>query len=109
MSPFAVAKPSTTGANPDAGQLQICIPEADRERHRRPAAKGDGMVVRRSSQQTERAQQLTRAMSEITTAIRLARCDQSSSPQTIKRLLDTYCAAEAELRSIIPRSIRPLS
>jgi hypothetical protein len=109
LSPFAVAKPSTTEAAADAGRLQICIPDADRDRHRHPAAKGEGMIVRRASQQTERAQQLTRAMSEITTAIRLARSDQSSSPQTIKQLLDTYCAAEAELRSIIPRSIRPLS
>jgi hypothetical protein len=66
------------------------------------------MVVRLSSQQTERAEQLSRAMSQITTAIRLARCDQSSSPRVIKQLLDTYCAAEAELRSIIPRSVRPL-
>jgi hypothetical protein len=48
-------------------------------------------------------------MSQITTAIRLARSDQSSSPQVIKQLLDKYCEAEAELRSIIPRTIRPLS
>jgi hypothetical protein len=39
------------------------------------------MVVRLSSQQTERAQQLSDAMSQITTAIRLARSDRSSSPQ----------------------------
>jgi hypothetical protein len=67
------------------------------------------MVVRLSSEHTERAQQLSVAMSQITTAIRLARSDQSSSPQVIKQLLDKYCETEAELRSIIPRSIRPLS
>jgi hypothetical protein len=66
------------------------------------------MVVRLSSQQTERAQQLSDAMSQITTAIRLARSDRSSSPQMVKQLLDKYCEAEAELRSIIPRTIRPL-
>jgi hypothetical protein len=67
------------------------------------------MVVRLSSDQTQRAQQLSMAMSQITTAIRLARSDQSSSPQVIKQLLDKYCETEAELRSIIPRTIRPLS
>jgi hypothetical protein len=66
------------------------------------------MVVRLSSQQTERAQQLSDAMSQITTAIRLARSDRSSSPQMVKQLLDKYCEAEAVLRSIIPRTIRPL-
>jgi hypothetical protein len=67
------------------------------------------MVVRLSSDQTKRAQQLSMTMSQITTAIRLARSDQSSSPHVIKQLLDKYCEAEAELRSIIPRTIRPLS
>jgi hypothetical protein len=67
------------------------------------------MVVRLSSEQTKRAQQLSFTMSQIATAIRLARSDQSSSPQIIKQLLDKYCETEAELRSIIPRSIRPLS
>ena len=67
------------------------------------------MVVRLSSEQTTRAQQLSIALSQITTAIRLARSDQSSSPQVIKQLLDKYCETEAELRSMIPRSIRPLS
>ena len=66
------------------------------------------MVVRLSSQQTERAQQLSFAMGQITTAIRLARSDRSSSPQVIKQLLDKYCEVEAELRAIIPRSVRPL-
>ncbi len=56
-----------------------------------------------------RAQQLSAALNQITTAIRLARSDQSSSPQVIKQLLDKYCETEAELRSMIPRSIRPLS
>ena len=67
------------------------------------------MVVRLASGQTKRAQQLSIAMNEITAAIRLARTDQSTSPQMIKQLLDKYCEAEAELRSLIPRSIRPLS
>lgn len=67
------------------------------------------MVVRLSSEQTMRAQQLTQALSQITTAIRLARSDQSSSPQVIKQLLDTYCETEAELRAMMPRSVRPLS
>ncbi len=67
------------------------------------------MVVRLSSEQTVKAQQLSFTMSQIATAIRLARSDQSSSPQVIKQLLDKYCETEAELRSIIPRSIRPLS
>jgi hypothetical protein len=67
------------------------------------------MVVRLSSGQTERAQQLSIAMNEITAAIRLARTDESASPHMIKQLLDKYCEAEAELRSLIPRSIRPLS
>ncbi|HLI56520.1 MAG TPA: hypothetical protein VKY26_05730 [Actinomycetota bacterium] len=48
-------------------------------------------------------------MSQITAAIRLARSDESASPQVIKQLLDKYCEVEAELRSLIPRSIRPLS
>ena len=49
------------------------------------------MVVRLSSQQSERARQLNQSMRQITTAIRLARCDRSSSPQVIKELLDMYC------------------
>jgi urease accessory protein UreF len=72
-------------------------------------AKGICMVVRLASGQTKRAQQLSMAMNEITAAIRLARTDQSASPQMIKQLLDKYCEAEAELRSLIPRSIRPLA
>jgi hypothetical protein len=67
------------------------------------------MVVRLSSEQTTRARQLSAAMSQISTAIRLARSDQSSPPQVIKQLLDKYCEVEAELRSIIPRSIKPIS
>jgi hypothetical protein len=67
------------------------------------------MVVRLSAQQTERAKQLSDAMSQITTAIRRARSDQSQSPEVIKELLDRYCEIEAELRALIPRSIRPLS
>ena len=67
------------------------------------------MVVRLSSDQTKRGQQLSIAMNEITAAIRLARKDESTSPQMVKQLLDKYCAAEAELRSLIPRSVRPLS
>ena len=67
------------------------------------------MVVRLSSEQTKRAQQLSITLNQITTAIRLARSDLSSSPQVIKQLLDRYCETEAELRSMIPRSIRPLS
>ncbi|HXQ59794.1 MAG TPA: hypothetical protein VN799_06835 [Acidimicrobiales bacterium] len=66
------------------------------------------MVVRLSSEQTERVQQLGVTMSRIATAIRLARSDRSSSPLVVKQLLDDYCEAEAELRSMIPRSIRPL-
>lgn len=66
------------------------------------------MVVRRSSEQTERARQLSITMNEIATALRLARSDESSSPQAIKRLVDEYCATEAELRAIVPRPIRPL-
>jgi hypothetical protein len=67
------------------------------------------MVVRLSSVQTERAEQLSMRISQITAAIRLARSDQSASPHVIKQLLDKYCEVEAELRSLIPRSIRPLS
>jgi hypothetical protein len=67
------------------------------------------MVVRLSAQQTERAKELSDAMSQITMAIRRARSDQSQSPQVVKELLDQYCEAEAELRALIPRSIRPLS
>jgi len=67
------------------------------------------MVVRLSAGQTERAEQLSTTMSQITAAIRLARSDESASPQVIKQLLDKYCEVEAELRSLIPRSIRPLS
>ncbi|HTT87323.1 MAG TPA: hypothetical protein VMF60_08150 [Acidimicrobiales bacterium] len=67
------------------------------------------MVVRRSSEQTERAKQLSDTMSAITTAIKQARSDRSQSPQVVKELLDKYCEAEAELRSLIPRSIRPLA
>jgi hypothetical protein len=48
-------------------------------------------------------------MSEIATAIRVARSDRSSSPQVIKQLLDRYCETEAELRSLMPRAIKPLS
>jgi hypothetical protein len=48
-------------------------------------------------------------MSQIATAIRLARSDRSSSPQVIKQLLDRYCETEAELRALIPRSIKPIS
>jgi pantothenate synthetase len=59
------------------------------------------MVVRVSAPQTERAQHLSRTMHQIAAAIRQARTDESSSPQTIKRLLDEYCATEAELRSLI--------
>ena len=66
------------------------------------------MVVRLSSEQTERAQQLSSAMTQITSAIRLARSDRTASPAVVKELLDRYCEAEAELRAIIPRSIRPL-
>jgi hypothetical protein len=66
------------------------------------------MVVRLSSEQTERARQLSITMHQIATAIRLARSDQSSSPQAIKQLVDKYCEAEAELRAIVPRPIRPL-
>jgi hypothetical protein len=40
-------------------------------------------------------------MNQIASAIRLARSDTSSSPQMIKSLLDSYCAAEAELRSLV--------
>jgi hypothetical protein len=67
------------------------------------------MVVRLSAGQTKRAEQLSVTMSQITAAIRLARSDQSTSPHMIKQLLDKYCEAEAELRSLIPRPIRPLS
>ncbi len=67
------------------------------------------MVVRLSWEQTQRAQQLSGTMSQIATAIRLARSDRSSSPEVIKQLLDRYCETEAELRSLIPRSIRPIS
>jgi len=67
------------------------------------------MVVRVSWEQTQRAQQLTSTMSEIATAIRVARSDRSSSPQVIKQLLDRYCETEAELRSLMPRAIKPLS
>jgi hypothetical protein len=67
------------------------------------------MVVRLSAGQTERAEQLSNTMNQITVAIRLARCDPSSSPQVVKQLLDQYCEAEAELRSLIPRSVRELS
>ncbi len=66
------------------------------------------MVVRLSSEQTERVQALGVTMNRIATAIRLARSDVSSSPMVVKQLLDDYCEAEAELRSMIPRSIRPL-
>jgi hypothetical protein len=67
------------------------------------------MVVRLSAGQTKRAGQLSSTMNQITAAIKLARCDESTSPQMIKQLLDKYCETEAELRSLIPRSIRPLS
>jgi hypothetical protein len=67
------------------------------------------MVVRLSAGQTKRAEQLSVTMSQITAAIRLARSDHSTSPQMIKQLLDKYCETEAELRSLIPRPIRPLS
>ena len=67
------------------------------------------MVVRLSWEQTQRAQQLSATMSQIATAIRLARSDRSSSPQVIKQLLDRYCETEAELRALIPRSIKPIS
>jgi len=67
------------------------------------------MVVRLSAGQTKKAEQLSVTMSQITAAIRLARSDQSASPQMIKQLLDRYCETEAELRSLIPRPIRPLS
>jgi hypothetical protein len=67
------------------------------------------MVVRLSSEQTERVRQLSVTMHQIATAIRLARSDQSSSPQAIKQLVDKYCETEAELRSIVPRPIRPLT
>ena len=66
------------------------------------------MVVRLSSEQTERARQLSITMHQIATAIRLARSDQCSSPRAIKQLVDKYCEAEAELRAIVPRPIRPL-
>jgi hypothetical protein len=48
-------------------------------------------------------------MSQIATAIRLARSDESSSPQMIKSLLDSYCATEAELRCLLTESARPLA
>ena len=67
------------------------------------------MVVRVSAGQTERARHLSRTMSQIAAAIRLARSDESSSPQMIKSLLDSYCATEAELRSLAAASTRPLS
>ncbi|MGH9019272.1 MAG: hypothetical protein ACRDY1_16090 [Acidimicrobiales bacterium] len=67
------------------------------------------MVVRLSSGQTKRSQQLSIAMNEITAAIRLARLDPSVSPRMVKQLLDKYCEAEAELRSLIPRTVKPLS
>ncbi|HXQ62736.1 MAG TPA: hypothetical protein VN796_10405 [Acidimicrobiales bacterium] len=67
------------------------------------------MVVRLSWEQTQRAQQLSGTMSQIATAIRLARSDRSSSPQVIKQLLDRYCETEAELRSLIPRPVKPIS
>jgi hypothetical protein len=67
------------------------------------------MVVRRSADQSTRAQQLSATMNQITAAIRQARSDGSCSPQTIKELLDRYCEAEAELRSIVPRTVRSLS
>jgi len=67
------------------------------------------MVVRLSGSQTKRAQQLSATMNQITAAIRLARFDESTSPQMVKQLLDKYCEAEAELRSLIPRAVRPLS
>jgi len=66
------------------------------------------MVVRLSSEQTERVQELGVTMNRIAVAIRLARSDRSSSPLIVKQLLDDYCETEAELRSMIPRSIRPL-
>ncbi len=66
------------------------------------------MVVRLPAGQTERAEQLSTRMRQITAAIRLARSDRSSSPQVVKRLLDEYCETEAELRSLIPRTVRPL-
>lgn len=67
------------------------------------------MVVRVSAGQTERAQHLSRTMSQIAASIRLARSDDSSSPQVIKSLLDSYCATEAELRSLISSSDRSFS
>jgi type II secretory pathway pseudopilin PulG len=67
------------------------------------------MVVRVSAFQTERAQELSRAMNQIAAAIRQARTDSSSSPQDIKNLLDAYCATEAELRSLIAPLVKPLS
>ena len=66
------------------------------------------MVVRLSSEQTKRAHQLSLAMTRLTTAIRLARSDGTSSPQAIKQLLDEYCRIEAELRALLPRAVRPL-
>ncbi|HVC68685.1 MAG TPA: hypothetical protein VNC61_00330 [Acidimicrobiales bacterium] len=67
------------------------------------------MVVRVSAGQTEKARYLSRTMNQIAAAIRLARSDESSSPQMIKSLLDSYCAAEAELRSLVAPPTRPLS
>ncbi len=66
------------------------------------------MVVRVSAGQTERAQDLSRTMKQIAAAIRLARSDASSSPQMIKNLLNSYCVTEAELRSLVSSSARPL-
>lgn len=66
------------------------------------------MVVRVSAGQTERAQHLSRTMNQIAAAIRSARADDSCSPQTIKNLLDSYCATEAELRSLLS-AVRPPS
>jgi hypothetical protein len=67
------------------------------------------MVVRVSAGQTERAQHLSRTMNQIATAIRLARSDESASPHLIKSLLDSYCAAEAEFRSLVAPSPGPPS
>jgi hypothetical protein len=67
------------------------------------------MVVRLSGSQTKRVEQLSATMNQITAAIRLARSDESTSPHMVKQLLDKYCEAEAELRSLIPRSVRPLA
>jgi hypothetical protein len=66
------------------------------------------MVVRLAWEQTERVRQLSEAMDQIATDIRRARSDRTTSPQVIRDLLDRYCETEAELRALIPRSIRPL-